>query len=162
MDSEEGASQHSMVSKVAAVGPYIQALSTMNVQGSEIPARPEAKPSYPVGTATLPVPDSSQKTPSRPAKPASGTKHVQTLPIEGTLRTCTSCVPDSGFYALYRVQNINNNQPVHPDRLLSRVCQRLQPFLYVTSHVEPWLSRLRCVRAPCLQHLLRFRHIFLS
>uniref|UniRef100_A0A671VG25 Tumor protein p53 binding protein, 2b n=1 Tax=Sparus aurata TaxID=8175 RepID=A0A671VG25_SPAAU len=66
--------QHGVVSRVAAVGPYIQSSSTTSSQGPPVPARQEVlvKPAYPDGTATLPMPDSSLKPPPRPAKPASG------------------------------------------------------------------------------------------
>uniref|UniRef100_A0A671VAD1 Tumor protein p53 binding protein, 2b n=1 Tax=Sparus aurata TaxID=8175 RepID=A0A671VAD1_SPAAU len=68
--------QHGVVSRVAAVGPYIQSSSTTSSQGPPVPARQEVlvKPAYPDGTATLPMPDSSLKPPPRPAKPASGTE----------------------------------------------------------------------------------------
>ncbi|XP_058496715.1 apoptosis-stimulating of p53 protein 2-like isoform X2 [Solea solea] len=67
--SEGPALQHGVGSRVAAVGPYIQ-----SSQGPPVTARQEVlvKPSYPDGTATLPMPDSALKPPPRPAKPASG------------------------------------------------------------------------------------------
>uniref|UniRef100_A0A8C4HHL6 SH3 domain-containing protein n=1 Tax=Dicentrarchus labrax TaxID=13489 RepID=A0A8C4HHL6_DICLA len=74
--SDGVAPQHGVVSRVAAVGPYIQSSSsTTSPQGPPVPARQEAlvKPAYPDGTATLPMPDSSLKPPPRPVKPASGT-----------------------------------------------------------------------------------------
>uniref|UniRef100_A0A8C2Z7M4 Tumor protein p53 binding protein, 2b n=1 Tax=Cyclopterus lumpus TaxID=8103 RepID=A0A8C2Z7M4_CYCLU len=69
--SDGVAPPHGVGSRVAAVGPYIQSSSS---QGPPVPARHEVlvKPAYPDGTATLPMPDSSQKPPPRPAKPASG------------------------------------------------------------------------------------------
>ncbi|XP_036961503.1 apoptosis-stimulating of p53 protein 2b isoform X2 [Acanthopagrus latus] len=72
--SDGAAPQHGVVSRVAAVGPYIQSSSTTSSQGPPVPARQEVlvKPAYPDGTATLPMPDSSLKPPPRPAKPASG------------------------------------------------------------------------------------------
>ncbi|XP_035516025.1 apoptosis-stimulating of p53 protein 2-like, partial [Morone saxatilis] len=73
--SDGVAPQHGVVSRVAAVGPYIQSSSsTMSPQGPPVPARQEVlvKPAYPDGTATLPMPDSSLKPPPRPVKPASG------------------------------------------------------------------------------------------
>ncbi|XP_051237223.1 apoptosis-stimulating of p53 protein 2 isoform X2 [Dicentrarchus labrax] len=73
--SDGVAPQHGVVSRVAAVGPYIQSSSsTTSPQGPPVPARQEAlvKPAYPDGTATLPMPDSSLKPPPRPVKPASG------------------------------------------------------------------------------------------
>ncbi|KAM3623599.1 uncharacterized protein V6R79_013131 [Siganus canaliculatus] len=70
MASDGVALQHGGVSRVAAVGPYIQSSS----QGPPVPARQEVlvKPAYPDGTATLPMPDMSLKPPPRPVKPASG------------------------------------------------------------------------------------------
>lgn len=72
--SDGVAPQHAVVSRVAAVGPYIQSSSTTSSQGPPVPARQEGlvKPAYPDGTATLPIPDSSLKPPPRPVKPASG------------------------------------------------------------------------------------------
>ncbi|XP_068444762.1 apoptosis-stimulating of p53 protein 2-like [Clinocottus analis] len=72
--SDGVAPQHGVGSRVAAVGPYIQSSSTTSSLGPPVPARHEAlvKPAYPDGTATLPMPDSSQKPPPRPVKPASG------------------------------------------------------------------------------------------
>ncbi|XP_027139079.1 apoptosis-stimulating of p53 protein 2 [Larimichthys crocea] len=72
--SDGATPQHGGVSRVAAVGPYIQSSSTTSSQGPPMPACQEAlvKPAYPDGTATLPMPDSSLKPPPRPAKPASG------------------------------------------------------------------------------------------
>ncbi|KAM9363285.1 apoptosis-stimulating of p53 protein 2-like [Symphorus nematophorus] len=72
--SDGVAPQHGVVSRVAAVGPYIQSSSTTSPQGPPVPARQEVlvKPAYPDGTATLPMPDSSLKPPPRPVKPASG------------------------------------------------------------------------------------------
>uniref|UniRef100_A0A671VB89 Tumor protein p53 binding protein, 2b n=1 Tax=Sparus aurata TaxID=8175 RepID=A0A671VB89_SPAAU len=83
--------QHGVVSRVAAVGPYIQSSSTTSSQGPPVPARQEVlvKPAYPDGTATLPMPDSSLKPPPRPAKPASGTEDeliyckMMTAPVVG-------------------------------------------------------------------------------
>ncbi|KAM4584837.1 apoptosis-stimulating of p53 protein 2-like [Odontesthes bonariensis] len=71
--SDGVAFQHSVSSKVAAVGPYILSSSTPCSQGPPVPARQEmlVKPAYPDGTATLPMPDSSLKPPPRPPKPAS-------------------------------------------------------------------------------------------
>lgn len=76
MAPDGAAPQHGVVSRVAAVGPYIQSSSTTSSQGPPVPARQEVlvKPAYPDGTATLPMPDSSLKPPPRPAKPASGTE----------------------------------------------------------------------------------------
>ncbi|XP_056225125.1 apoptosis-stimulating of p53 protein 2-like isoform X2 [Seriola aureovittata] len=72
--SDSVAPQHSVGSRVAAVGPYIQSSSAMSSQGPPVLARHEVlvKPAYPDGTATLPMPDSSLKPPPRPVKPASG------------------------------------------------------------------------------------------
>ncbi|XP_076584710.1 apoptosis-stimulating of p53 protein 2b [Chaetodon auriga] len=72
--SDGVAPQHGVVSRVAAVGPYIQSSSTTSSQGPPVPGRQEVlmKPAYPDGTATLPMPDSSLKPPPRPVKPASG------------------------------------------------------------------------------------------
>ncbi|XP_072239671.1 apoptosis-stimulating of p53 protein 2-like [Leuresthes tenuis] len=71
--SDGMAFQHSVSSKVAAVGPYILSSSTACSLGPPVPACKEmlVKPAYPDGTATLPMPDSSLKQPPRPPKPAS-------------------------------------------------------------------------------------------
>uniref|UniRef100_A0A7N6F886 SH3 domain-containing protein n=1 Tax=Anabas testudineus TaxID=64144 RepID=A0A7N6F886_ANATE len=73
--SDSTAPQHPIGSKVAAVGPYIQSSSTTGPQGPLGPVHQEVlvKLTYPDGTATLPMPDSSLKPPPRPVKPASGT-----------------------------------------------------------------------------------------
>ncbi|XP_026215515.1 apoptosis-stimulating of p53 protein 2-like isoform X2 [Anabas testudineus] len=72
--SDSTAPQHPIGSKVAAVGPYIQSSSTTGPQGPLGPVHQEVlvKLTYPDGTATLPMPDSSLKPPPRPVKPASG------------------------------------------------------------------------------------------
>nr|XP_046232665.1 apoptosis-stimulating of p53 protein 2-like isoform X2 [Scatophagus argus] len=71
--SDGVAPQHGVVSRVAAVGPYIQS-STTSSQGPPVPVRQEVlvKPAYPDGTTTLPMPDSFLRPPPRPVKPASG------------------------------------------------------------------------------------------
>uniref|UniRef100_A0A7N6BA16 SH3 domain-containing protein n=1 Tax=Anabas testudineus TaxID=64144 RepID=A0A7N6BA16_ANATE len=59
--SDSTAPQHPIGSKVAAVGPYIQSSSTTGPQGPLGPVHQEVlvKLTYPDGTATLPMPDSS-------------------------------------------------------------------------------------------------------
>ncbi|XP_069023788.1 apoptosis-stimulating of p53 protein 2-like isoform X2 [Embiotoca jacksoni] len=83
-------------SRVAAVGPYIQASSPSSSQ--EPPPRglqeTALKPAYPDGTAIPPTPDSSLKPPPRPAKPASGfnTSKLKVCEWSGSL-----CEPSGGY-----------------------------------------------------------------
>lgn len=70
-----GAPQHGALSRVAAVGPYVQSIPTSGSLGRPGPDRPETlvKPTYPDScSATAAMQDSSPKPPPRPAKPAAG------------------------------------------------------------------------------------------
>ncbi|XP_011610978.1 apoptosis-stimulating of p53 protein 2-like isoform X1 [Takifugu rubripes] len=67
--SVEGAPQHSALSRVAAVGPYIQSIPTSCAQGPPVLDHMECPDSSSPTSATQ---DSSLKPPPRPVKPASG------------------------------------------------------------------------------------------
>ncbi|CAJ1054186.1 apoptosis-stimulating of p53 protein 2-like isoform X1 [Xyrichtys novacula] len=73
---------HSVSSRVAAVGPYIQSANT-SAQGPPVPARQggPVKPAYPDGTVTLPTPDPTMKPPPRPVKPALGFSTTKTSKV---------------------------------------------------------------------------------
>uniref|UniRef100_A0A674PCV8 Tumor protein p53 binding protein, 2b n=1 Tax=Takifugu rubripes TaxID=31033 RepID=A0A674PCV8_TAKRU len=67
--SDGGAPQHSALSRVAAVGPYIQSIPTSCAQGPPVLDHMECPDSSSPTSATQ---DSSLKPPPRPVKPASG------------------------------------------------------------------------------------------
>lgn len=78
--SDGGSSQHGGISRVAAVGPYIQ-----SSQVPPFPAHQEVlvKPAYPDGTSTLPAPEPTLKPPPRPVKPASGKHNPLAVSLRG-------------------------------------------------------------------------------
>ncbi|XP_056136569.1 apoptosis-stimulating of p53 protein 2-like [Lampris incognitus] len=98
-------------SRVAAVGPYIQ--SSFGSQGPPPPACKDTwlKATYPDGTATLPMPDSSVKPPPRPLKPASG---FQTSKIT-RLSDWSSSPADPGYSHASTLPRMSSTSYRNPD-----------------------------------------------
>lgn len=79
-----GAPPHGALSRVAAVGPYVQSIPTSRPLGLPGPDRPETlvKSTYPDGCGPpAAMQDASPQPPPRPAKPAAGERGDAFLPV---------------------------------------------------------------------------------
>lgn len=122
----EGAPQHSALSRVAAVGPYIQSIPTSSAQGSPVLDHMDTlvKSTYPDSSRpTSAMQDSSLKPPPRPVKPAAGEHRnvfVSFCTEQETHREAPSSIFDS--FALNRVHYIQDRHTVGVGGLVCGVC----------------------------------------
>lgn len=156
MNSVGGAPQHSALSRVAAVGPYIQSIPTSSAQGPPVLNHMETlvKSTYPDSNSTLAMQDSSLKPPPRPVKPAAGERREVFVSFCAEQETEKLHPPSSIFildsFALYRVRYIQNRHTVGIGGLVCGVWQRFCPSLHPATHVRPQPPRLRSVGLFCL------------
>lgn len=121
--SVEGAPQQSALSRVAAVGPYIQSIPTSRAQGPPVldHMKTLVKSMYPESSSpTSTVQDSSLKPPPRPVKPAAG-EHGHVFVSFCAEQEARREAPSSSIFDSFALLYIQNRHTVGVGGLVCRV-----------------------------------------